>query len=91
MNVINFGLMKHPMNWVIVTLMVVIAGIAGHLALSYFGVSPKTDGGKKSLPSQITPASSPAVLDYKGGYEPGPISSPSGSFDGGMGVLNQDR
>jgi hypothetical protein len=37
MGIINFNLLKHPMNWVIVTLMVLIAGIAAHFILQ-FGV-----------------------------------------------------
>jgi hypothetical protein len=31
--VVNFGLLKHPMNWVTVVLMLLIAGIAVHLVL----------------------------------------------------------
>jgi len=38
MGIINFNLLKHPMNWVIVTLMVLIAAIAAHFLLN-FGVS----------------------------------------------------
>jgi hypothetical protein len=33
MDVVNFGLLKHPMNWVTVVLMLLIAGIAVHLVL----------------------------------------------------------
>lgn len=33
--VINLGLMKHPTNWVIVALMIVIAAIPVHMAISY--------------------------------------------------------
>lgn len=33
--VINWGLLKHPINWVTVTLMVLIAGIAIHYLLMY--------------------------------------------------------
>lgn len=40
---LNWGLLKNPLNWVIVILMLVIAAIAGHLTLSYFGIEPETD------------------------------------------------
>lgn len=39
---LNFALMKEPINWVIVLLMLIIAAMAGHLTLSFFGVEPKT-------------------------------------------------
>jgi hypothetical protein len=41
--VINFVLLKHPLNWVIVVMMVLIAGIAAHYVLSYASIQgPKT-------------------------------------------------
>lgn len=42
MAIINTNLMKHPANWFIVVLMLVIAGMAGHLVLSFLGIEPKT-------------------------------------------------
>lgn len=39
---INFALIKQPMNWLIIMLMLIITAAAGHLALSYFGIEPKT-------------------------------------------------
>lgn len=41
MELINFGMIKHPLNWVTVMLMVFIAGIGVHLVLQY-QTSPKT-------------------------------------------------
>ena len=38
MKLINFGLMKQPMNWVTVLLMVYIAGIAVHLVLTHYSL-----------------------------------------------------
>jgi hypothetical protein len=38
--VINWGLLSHPMNWLIVVLMLLIAGTAAHLVLS-FTATPK--------------------------------------------------
>jgi hypothetical protein len=46
---INWDLLKHPLNWLIVALMLTIAGIAGQLALTYFGA---TASGPSSGPSQ---------------------------------------
>lgn len=40
MTLINTSILKHPMNWVVVTLMLVLAGIGGHLVLSHFGMAP---------------------------------------------------
>lgn len=37
---LNFNLLKNPINWAIVILMLVIAGIGGHLLLSLLGVEP---------------------------------------------------
>jgi len=39
---INWKLLKNPLNWIIVGLMLVIASIGGHLVLSYFGKEPST-------------------------------------------------
>jgi hypothetical protein len=33
MDVVNFDMLKHPINWITVILMVLIAGIAVHLGL----------------------------------------------------------
>lgn len=36
----NFALLKNPLNWVIVILMLTIAATAGHLLVSYIGLEP---------------------------------------------------
>jgi hypothetical protein len=38
--IVNFPLLKHPMNWVIVLLMVMIFGIAAHLVLDFYNLNP---------------------------------------------------
>jgi hypothetical protein len=43
---LNFDIILHPMNWVIVILMVLIFGIALHLVLDFYQVEP----GKDSTP-----------------------------------------
>lgn len=40
--ILNFSLLKHPLNWVILLLMVIIAGIALHLVLDFYNVTPAT-------------------------------------------------
>jgi hypothetical protein len=40
MEVVNWNLIRHPMNWVILFLMVFIAGISINLILKYNGVAP---------------------------------------------------
>lgn len=67
--ILNWQLVKHPANWVIVLLMLVIAGIAGHLALTYFGVPASKDDSGKSVPDQITPATSPVYLRSDGTFQ----------------------
>lgn len=69
--IINWQLVKHPMNWVTIVLMLVIAGIAGHLALSYFGVQSASDESmsKGGAPDQINPATSPVHLRYDGTFQ----------------------
>jgi hypothetical protein len=42
MTVINTGLMGHPMNWLIIFLMLVIAAIAGHELMSLAQLEPAT-------------------------------------------------
>jgi hypothetical protein len=38
--IINTDLLKHPVNWAIVLLMLLTAAYGGHLLLTYFGASP---------------------------------------------------
>jgi hypothetical protein len=40
MELLNFSLLKHPLNWVIVLLMITIFGLALHLTLDFYGVNP---------------------------------------------------
>lgn len=45
---INWELLKHPVNWLIVLLMLVIAGAAGHYLLAYFGAEAAGPDGTTS-------------------------------------------
>lgn len=38
MEIINFPLLKNPINWIYVTIMVIFFGIAIHLILDFYGV-----------------------------------------------------
>lgn len=42
MDIVNWNLLKHPVNWFTIVLMVLLAAIAGHLTLSYLGIEPAT-------------------------------------------------
>lgn len=42
MQVVNWKLITHPMNWIVVLLMLVIAGTAGHLLLTLVGQQAST-------------------------------------------------
>lgn len=41
MEIVNFSLLKHPMNWIIIILMVMIFGIALHLVLDFYNLNPQ--------------------------------------------------
>ncbi len=47
---LNWDLLRHPLNWIIVLLMLTIAGIAGHLLLTHFGAEPKSPAQNMELP-----------------------------------------
>lgn len=40
MELINFSLIKHPLNWVIILLMVILFGIGAHLVLDFYDLNP---------------------------------------------------
>lgn len=42
MQIVNWTLVKHPINWLTIVLMLVIAAMAGTLVLQGLGVEPKT-------------------------------------------------
>jgi hypothetical protein len=42
MKLLNLKLMSHPINWVTITVMLLLAGAFGHLLLEYLGHSPDT-------------------------------------------------
>ena len=42
MQPLNWRMIAHPMNWLTIILMLLIAGVAGHLLLSLFSVEPTT-------------------------------------------------
>jgi hypothetical protein len=43
MQIVNWGLVKHPLNWLTVILMLFLAAMAGTLALQGFGITPDTE------------------------------------------------
>jgi hypothetical protein len=56
------------MNYVIVTLMLVIAGIAGHLILTLIGREP-AEAPVETNPERNTPATNPVNLRYDGTFQ----------------------
>lgn len=62
MQIINWKMISHPMNWITFVLMVIIAGAIGHLFLSYLGIEPST---KATLAFSQMPA----------GQSPGEVAS----------------
>jgi hypothetical protein len=57
MTPINFKMIGHPINWVVVMLMVIIAGSIGHLLLTYLGIEPnsKAKSGFDQMPAGQSP------------------------------------
>lgn len=49
---INWSIIKNPLNWAIVVLMLMLAAVGGHILLSYFGVEPSTDAPSTPTTSQ---------------------------------------
>jgi hypothetical protein len=43
MAIVNVGILKHPLNWLTVAMMLILASVAGGLVLSLFGVEPTTE------------------------------------------------
>ena len=43
---LNWNLLKNPLNWLTVILMIMIAAMFGHLTLSYFGIEPEGSNSK---------------------------------------------
>jgi hypothetical protein len=56
-SLINTNLIKHPMNWVTILLMLIIAGIFGHLLLSLLDQEPtsRTISVPAGLPASYSP------------------------------------
>jgi hypothetical protein len=50
MTLINTRIISHPLNWLIILLMLVIAGIFGHLLLTVLDQEPSVKATTKSAP-----------------------------------------
>jgi hypothetical protein len=48
--IINTKLISHPMNWIIILAMLIIAGIFGHLLLSVLDQEPASKAGATGVP-----------------------------------------
>jgi hypothetical protein len=66
--IVNWQLAKHPMNYLIITLMLVLAGIAGHLVLSLLGYAP-VEAVSSDIPNQLTPSTTPVNLRDDGTFQ----------------------
>jgi len=54
---INFKMASHPMNWITLLLMVIIAGAIGHYVLSLLGVEPNLGSTDKQMTNGQVPYS----------------------------------
>jgi hypothetical protein len=54
---LNWKIVSHPMNWVVILLMLIIAGAFGHMVLTLFGMNPstKTSSSYTQLPAGQSP------------------------------------
>jgi len=41
--ILNFNILKNPLNWIIVVIVLILGGAAGHFALSWLGHEPATN------------------------------------------------
>lgn len=57
MQAMNWKLVSHPMNWLTILLMVIIAGSIGHFLLSYLGIEPnlKAQSSYDAMPAGQSP------------------------------------
>jgi len=54
MQVVNWRMIQHPVNWIIILFMLIIASIAGHLLLSLFGHEPDNNTTNNQYQSKQT-------------------------------------
>ena len=77
MGIVNWKMASHPINWITLLLMVIIAGAIGHLVMSYIGIEPATkarNSGYAKMPAgqspgeaatgAISPQGSAQVVNY---------------------------
>jgi uncharacterized membrane protein len=69
---INFRMISHPMNWVTLMLMVLIAGAIGHYFLTYLGIEPQVT---QKLAFSAMPAGQSPGEAATGAIEPQSIAS----------------
>jgi len=53
MQIVNWRIISHPMNWAIILMMVVIAAMGGHLLLTYFEQEPARSSDEQ-IPDGLT-------------------------------------
>lgn len=63
-SIINVRLIKHPVNWIIILLMLIIAGIFGHLLLSILEQEPANS--TRNLPNGYSSTPTPGALPEDG-------------------------
>ncbi len=67
---VNWSMASHPINYIVILLMLVIAGAAGHMILSLFSAEPKTltstysnlPAGQQAQTNTLTPRDAAAGL-----------------------------
>lgn len=68
MPVVNFNLMKHPINWIVILLMLIIAGLFGHYLLTMFDQQAALKSAKLVTPNLSAEQTSPDQRENKLDY-----------------------
>lgn len=68
MEIVNWNLMKHPINWIVILLMLIIAGLFGHYLLTMFDQQATLSSAKLVTPNLSAEQTSPDQRENKLDY-----------------------
>jgi hypothetical protein len=70
MNIINWKIALHPMNWATIIAMLLLAGVGAHLLLEYLGHTPDTEATANASAYTEQPAGQSPGQDAAGAIDP---------------------
>jgi hypothetical protein len=68
MQLINWKIASHPLNWATITIMLLFAGVGAHMLMQLLGQTPDTEARKSSWTEQ--PAGQSPGQDASGAIDP---------------------